>query len=350
MRPRVGKPISEQDYVELLRALNLSGGNKAEAARLLGITRSAFRRGYNTGEALYRENPVRADFEAEPLPRDAVSLDDLIKARKKRFQIKEQARKARRLINVKINMTGPIGILHMGDPHVDDDGTDIEAIDRDLTLCETTEGLFAANVGDLHNNWVGRLSRLYGEQSTSAAEAWQLVEWMVTRVPWLYLLKGNHDLWSGSGDPLEWMRIPGGGVKEAHGARLNLQFPNGNEVRVNARHDFAGHSMWNTVHGATKAFKAGWQDHLLTCGHKHTSGYNILKDPASGLIGHAIRVAGYKRYDRYADELGLPDQNISPSVVTIINPDRSDDDPGMITTIWDAQEGADFLTWKRNRK
>ena len=121
-------------------------------------------------------------------------------------------------------------------------------------------------------------------------------------------------------------------------------------MRVNARHDFPGHSQWNTAHGPAKAVQMGWRDHILTCGHKHTSGYQLLKCPSTGLISHAIRVAGFKILDRYAKELGLPNQNISPSCVTIIDPQYEDDDPRLVTVIHDVEEGAEYLTWKRSRK
>lgn len=139
-----------------------------------------------------------------------------------------------------------------------------------------------------------------------------------------------------------------GSVHESHGARLNLRFPNGKQVRINARHDFKGQSMWNTAHGVAKAAQAGWRDHILTCGHTHQSGYNILKDPATGLISHAIRVASYKWHDRYAEELGLPDQNISENVVTVIDP-YADAERRLVTVFMDLEEGAEFLTWKRGK-
>jgi hypothetical protein len=209
--------------------------------------------------------------------------------------------------------------------------------------------MFGANVGDLANNWVGRLARLFAEQETGGRDMWTLVEWLVGSVHWLYLIGGNHDLWSGAGDPAKWMQKQVG-AHEAWGARLNLIFPNGKQVRINARHDFAGHSMWNAAHGASKAIQMGWRDHIATCGHKHTSGYQILKDPATGLISHALRVAGYKVHDRYARELGVPNQNITPASVTIIDPQFEDDDPRLITVIHDVEEAAEFLTWKRGRK
>jgi hypothetical protein len=38
-------------------------------------------------------------------------------------------------------------------------------------------------VGDTTNNWTGRLARLYADQSTSAAQAWRIAEWLVNLEP-----------------------------------------------------------------------------------------------------------------------------------------------------------------------
>jgi hypothetical protein len=99
-----------------------------------------------------------------------------------------------------------------------------------------------------------------------------------------------------------------------------------------------------------KAIQGGWRDHILTCGHLHTSACGVLKDPSTGLISHALRVAGYKRWDSYATELGLPDQCISPSVVTIIDPRHDDDDPRLITVLLDTETAADYLTFLRSKR
>ena len=51
---------------------------------------------------------------------------------------------------------------------------------------------------------IGRLQALYGQQSTSAKESWRLTEHFVNH-EWLYLVAGNHDVWSGDYDPLEFI-------------------------------------------------------------------------------------------------------------------------------------------------
>ena len=289
-------------------------------------------------------------FEAEVKEPEFMPIDDLIDIRKKQFNIQTKSKLKRRLINIKIQINGPIVICHFGDPHIDDDGTDIAEIYSLCNLINKTEGLFGGNLGDIQNNWIGRLSFLYGQQSTSAKESWRLTEHFVNQVEWLYLIAGNHDVWSGDGDPLEFIMRDHKGVYEQWGARLNLIFPNGKEVRINARHFFKGFSMWNTAHGVAKAAQMGWKDHILTCGHIHVSGYQVLKDPASGLISHALQVASFKIWDEFAIKKGLEDRNIFNAPVTIIDPRYDDDDNRLVTTILNPYEGAEYLTWKRSQK
>jgi hypothetical protein len=146
---------------------------------------------------------------------------------------------------------------------------------------------------------------------------------------------------------VRWLSGQAGVLYQWHGARLALRTPSGREVRINARHDFKGHSQWNTAHGPAKAVQMGWRDHVLTCGHTHTSGYQVLKDPATGLISHALRVGSYKTFDRYAEEKGLPDQCIFVAPTTIIDPNFADDDVRCVTVIFDPEHAADYLTWLR---
>jgi hypothetical protein len=356
-------PPPKRDPAEMRRALELVAqhGTIAAAARAAGIPEGSFRHVVHDARARLRPQaappaptPTAAPtpapaFDVEALPSELPTAAELLADRRKAFERKHSAKQARSLIRVDVRADGPIGIMHGGDPHLDDDGTDIALVERHVELLRTTDGLFGANVGDYSNNWVGRLSRLYGEQSTSAREAWVLVEWFISRVKWLYLIGGNHDVWSGPGDPLTWLTRQANSLYEHHGARLALHFPNGHVVRVHARHDFKGHSQWNTAHGPAKAAAMGWRDHVLTCGHLHISGYQVVKDPANGLISHALRVASYKVHDRYAEQIGVPNQHIFCAPTTIIDPRFADDDPRLVTTIFDPESAADYLTWLRAR-
>lgn len=345
------KPLSHELMTEALEYYERFGQARL-AAEALGIPQPTLEGRLQKARAARDRGELRISKPFAPieLPSDDLDIDDLLEHRKKTFARKSEAKAARKLIPVQVKIGGPIGIAHFGDPHVDDDGCDIVRLESHLKIVNKTEALFAANLGDLQNNWIGRLARLWADQSTSAKQAWRLVQWMIEYVDWLYIIGGNHDAWSGAGDPVQWIMHNHPGAYEYNGVRVNLQFPSSRDVRINARHDFTGHSMWNPAHGPMKAVQGGWRDHVLTCGHLHTSFVGgPLKDPSSGLLSWAIRCAGYKIIDRYANEKGLPDQNAFPAAITVIDPQFADDDVRLVSVFPSVEEGAEFLTYKRKK-
>jgi hypothetical protein len=321
-----------------LKEMVAAHGGVRPAARALGIPESTLRGRLKAGQLDVRHP------DSEDLP-----LDELIERRKQEFARKHKHEQSRKLIPVKVKIPGTIGLLHFGDPHLDDPGCDIGLIESHMNLCQNVDGLFGVNVGDTLNNWVGRLRGIYGSQNTTENEGWRLAEWFIQGVPWAYIIGGNHDAWSGAGDPLKWISAQAGALYQDSEVRIELQFSNRATVRINARHDFAGSSIYNPAHGATKALHFGVRDHIAICGHKHVSGYGVLKDPDSGITMHAVQVASYKTYDRYAREKGFRDQMISPCVVTVIDPSLPATHPDLIKVFWDAAEGADYLTYKRRK-
>lgn len=288
----------------------------------------------------------------EDQPEDPIDLDELLKRRSAAFRRKDAIEKARKLIQVKVNVSGPIAIHHFGDPHLDDDGTDIDQLSEHCEIINRTEGMLAANIGDTTNNWVGRLARLYASQTTTAREAFALAEWFINTAvrkgKWLYIIGGNHDLWSGAGDPLQWIAKIAEAPYSNSEARIQLNFPNGTHTVVNARHEFVGSSQWNPAHGPMKAAQLGLRDEIMIAGHLHKSGYGIVKDPESGKVCHTIQVASYKIYDRYAKEKGFRDQSVSPCVVTVIDPDNKG--PDHVHVFWEPEPAADYLGYLRSRR
>lgn len=338
----------------------MAHGCARTAARKTGIAESTFVHRLRLATARFGEEfgvepiPVspskQKEFSVQHPPDEDIPLPELIARRKREFAQKAAHEEARKLIPVDVHIDGPFAILHMGDPHVDDDGTDIEALERHKKLCTDVEGLFAANVGDTTNNWVGRLARLYGDQRTSARDAWKLAEWLISGTPWLYIIAGNHDLFSGAADPIKWIARQAESLYQSSEARLCLRLPGGREVRINARHDFSGHSQFNPVHGPAKASIFGVRDHIAIAGHRHKSGYTILKDPTHGIATHAIQVSSYKIFDRYARDKGFRDQHLSPCVVTVINPRLPDDSPDLIHVFWTPEVAVDYLKFLRRKK
>lgn len=330
--------------------------SRADAAKRLGISIDSFDHacevyGFKVGAMLnHKADPVAVEVEPPPSPR--LPTDELIADRKRRFEVKHKHEVAKKLIGVTVKERKPIGLLIFGDPHVDDDGCDIALLEQHVALVNRTPGLYAINAGDTSNNWTGRLARLYANQSTSASEAWQIAEWFIgaLRRKWLFIIGGNHDLWSGAGDPLQWICGQVGALYQPSSVRVGIRFPGGLEVRVNSRHDFQGSSQWNSSHGPMKAALLGFRDHLFVAGHLHVSGYGVVKDVDSGITMHGVRVASYKVHDDYARDKGLRDQHLSPCALVTINPALGNAHPDLLKLWWNPEEGADYLDWLRSRR
>jgi hypothetical protein len=300
------------------------------------------------GKSIPLAAPV--DYTIPPLPSEVASVDEIIAVRLKEFERKKAAADGRQLIPVRIKIKGPVGLHFFGDPHLDDPGCDLRAIMEDVATIKTTRGMLAASIGDHQNLWIGRLARLYANQKTTAKEAWRLVEWFMRelRGRWLFLIAGNHDLWQGEGDPAQWIASQATALYEPHQVRLALQFPGGCEIRVSARHEFPGSSIWNPTHGQLRAAHLRMHDHLIISGHKHTGGYQMFRVEAADLITHCVQLGSYKLYDDYALAKGFENRHLSPSVTVIVNPEARRQ-VSLLTVYHDAKEAADYLTYLRTK-
>jgi hypothetical protein len=329
---------------EAVAAAYRAHGTYKDAAKALKTTAGTVR--FRLERMDSREDGPR--LEMPVLPSDNPTAEELLEMRKRETARVFTAAAAREWMPVKVKATGPIGVLWYGDPHIDDPGCDIAALEHDVSLVKRTPGLFGACIGDVQNNWVGRLARLYGEQQTTARQAWILVEWFVREQAgkWLCIVEGNHDLWSGSGDPLKWI-TRGRAVSEPDEITMRLQFPNGEQIRVAARHTWPGSSMWNPTHGQLRGGSLAVDAELVIGGHKHTGGYQMFAVPHSGAVCHAIQLGAYKLQDSYSRSQGFMNRHISPSVLTVLDPDAGP--TARVQVFHDVDAGADYLTYLRSR-
>lgn len=181
-------------------------GNISEAARAMGIPPRTLQNRYNI--ALKRGVSKRSpEFVVPSLPHGGYSYDELKARQIEGFTRRHRADRARQWVPIQIKIPGPIALAFIGDPHVDDDGCNWPLLDRDTQIIVNTPGMFAGNLGDTQNNWVGRLIRLFAKQEMSHHQAWVMTEgWLREIMPkLLFLIRGNHDMWSGSSDPLDYI-------------------------------------------------------------------------------------------------------------------------------------------------
>lgn len=330
-----------------LKAYDAAGGNSEAAARAMGVPSATFK---SRMKAARRET-------ANPFPQNAVTVDELppsdlpfaerLATMKARNALRIAHDRAKAWQTVRVPIAGPYGICWFGDPHLDDPYCDLEAFERDARTCATTEGLYGVNGGDSINNWVGKLERLYADQSATASEGWELVEWALKDlgVNWLAWILGNHDTWNYGKRIFEGMntnRI----LMRDWDAKLNIVSPCGGVTRAWARHNFKGSSIYNELHGLKRAAMMDEQADVYAAFHIHTFATGSVELPG-GRTACMIRARGYKDSDDYALKGQFTEQRKGRSVVTIHTPR-----PGMqpLTQAFDdVQEGADFLAFKRRR-
>lgn len=337
-------------------------GTCAAAARALGIVERTFLDRYKKALAAAGIDDIRNFDRArkvpltEPLPSptDGISpelpIDELLDQASKRFRQRhayESATSDWPVVDVPNNL--PIGVLWFGDPHLGDNGCNIDLLRQHTQLCVETEGLYGANIGDTTNNWqtAGRLAKLWADQDTSISTERRLAKWLMTEsgVEWLVWIIGNHDSWNHGDSLLRAINIKGIFMKNWE-AKFRVAFPNGVEIKIHTAHNFKGFSDWNPMHGPLKASIKSSDADLYVAGHIHTPGSMQINLQGSKRFPLLLRVSSYKRFDHHALVHGFDDHDVGSAVLTIFNPNTRDRS-GRITHFFDVEMGARVLTVMR---
>jgi hypothetical protein len=179
--------LPDATLLEAVEAVRKAGGNKAEAARALGME-------YHTFNARCKVAEAKGFVRAAPAPSAHVPLPMLIERLKDDYARKRENADATKLARVHVTMDGPVGMLVFGDPHLGSHLTNWPALERDINLVKDTEGLFATNIGDTGDNWTGKLAHLWADNEMSASTEARLTHWFIEELAdqWLLLLYGNH--------------------------------------------------------------------------------------------------------------------------------------------------------------
>lgn len=342
--PATGLDIDE--FLEKVGQYRNKGLSDGEVAAALGVgVRKLYARLKTAGLSL-KDFPKGIPTSSRVRSADA-PYEELKKDRKRTFRRKKNHEDDLASLTISLPIEGPYGIVFLGDPHVDDDGCDWDTLDQHIAIIRETDGLYAINLGDTTNNWVGRLERLYANQRTTAKEAQILAAGFIKDLTgkWLFHVGGNHDLWSGHNDPLPGLCEAAKATYIPIGGKIGIR-QGKNLLYINARHTFPGNSMWNTAHGPARSVLMGNTEHVAVCGHKHTTGQNIIKAP-NGRICHALQVSSYKVIDEYAKEGGFRDNTISPACMVVVDHRYQETDPAMIQVFHSIERGAEFMKFLR---
>lgn len=300
----------------------------------------------------YSSGPTEAEVIFPEVPDDKLSADEIWKHASELYKRKLAKQVASNWLKFKMTRKGPFALAFVGDPHVDDGGTDIPLLLRDMELLEKTPGLWGVGLGDWTNAWAGRLQRLYATQEVTRSQAWTLAADLLGRKKndtnesiWWILIKGNHDLWCGADDPLDWMSR-GGALLEKWEAKFCIETPGQKQFKIWAAHDFPGTSIYNPNHGGMrKAMFSGTTADIYVSGHRHNWALFANEDSESGKPYWVARARGYKYMDDYAQRLGFGLQSYGASITAVFDPENG----YSINCFADMQEAVGFLRWKRSK-
>jgi hypothetical protein len=283
------------------------------------------------------------------LPSSELPPEELIEQAATRFEGHLTARSARRWMEIKIKSNKPFAVAFVGDPHLDNNGCHWPLLRDHIKILAETPGLYATNMGDLTDNWVGRLVRLYADQEMSKKQAWKLAKYFMREagIKWLCHIIGNHDAWNDGPYLIKANAAPVVPVEDWQ-SRFQLVCPNGTRIRVHAAHDFPGNSIWNDMHGPQKAAMLFEQADLYVAGHKHTWSIKHGENANRDFVYHLIRVRGYKMIDSYADNLGYSSQRYGATVTAVIDPTATG--VNRVHCFADLEEAARYLTYLRGRE
>ena len=136
-------------------------------------------------------------------------------------------------------------------------------------------------------------------------------------------------------------------------AKFIIWTPNGSCLPVIARHDFPGHSQFNTLHALMRYLRervdVARGVHVVGMqGHKHQWAISEEEVAERGYFFSAIRAKGYKMPDDHTVHGNFTAQDYGASILTTYNPQAKN--PAQALYIWrDVEEGAAYLTWLRKR-
>jgi len=251
-------------------------------------------------------------------------------------------------VNQTITMPNkPFAIAILSDIHAGGKA-DYEAIERDINIITTTEGMYAGNLGDDTDNFISsKLQWIQKAQPTTFDMETRFLEWMFKKLSGniLFWVSGNHNNWTSKASGIDFIREGLMGTKCLYdSAQIFFTLKWGdNEQRWLARHKWKHSSIFNATHG----IEVGWERVGLNfdvgcAGHTHiaTLCRPFIKE---GKKRFAILMGTYKIRDNFGRECGYASSVGLGSGAFVYHPDGR--------SFWceDLATAKDLLqTWQRD--
>lgn len=342
--------ISDETLLETIEAYKANNYSVSGTAKAMGLSRqgiqwrlrAAHDRGMMPTEIKLHEANLKT----------IGPVGDIIARQKAAFELRKRRGHWRTPHKIELAYEGPFMIIAYGDPHLDDDGTDLELFEKWLKPLDAANRVYAVHLGDFLNNWLRVLGFLWGEQTTTPPEAWELFKHYLHMFGphTLAAILGNHDEWQSGGYLFSELFDRYNCYVAPAALRLEITQPNLKEpLTIGCRHRWNGHSQWNPAHAIMKHAQMGMRDDLLLGGDYHISGDGIVTCPDTGRVTHCHQLASFKIFDRYADEKGLMDKHVAPAEAFVFKPWLPSNDPNRVTRFHDPEQARVVLEYEREK-
>ena len=342
--------MSFEEAEELVAKAKQVGRNKpwkkqSDLALSLDLTIDQLKGRLKTARHIIKMDRTEEDTQSYVIPglekmtqHEEMSADEIINYAHDNWKRKKEKDDLLELIPVKFSKDLVTGICVWGDPHLDDGGTNwdvLTSLMKTLKKYDPDRGsensIYSINIGDSHNNWIGRLSLKYShEQKMTKSMVYKVIEHLIEEINWCLIIRGNHDMFNPGHlqyDKMEWFATASGTLTVDWRANIDFQFPNGVSVKGDFRHDFSGHSMYSPLHSLQKQNLFHTNADIYVAGHRHN--YATMEVPSTSKTNHEtgfktpahmMRVKGFKDIDAYADQHGFPRQDYGHAGLIVIDP------------------------------
>ena len=184
-----------------------------------------------------------------------------------------------------------------------------------MSKLNAESGIYGACVGDVFNNWVGMLERLYKTQA-EPEHAWIYYKHIIEQEPWLWFILGNHDLWNtGVASPIVEHARGLGMIVRRSGGRFFLDLGTDKPITISMRHIWPGNSMYSDAHNVKRAATFGHtDDDIIVGGHFHKGELRTHVRPSDGKVSKLAAISSYKRWDDFANDRGFMSAETPPCV------------------------------------
>lgn len=331
-------PLTDEQLNETIEVYRGTGGNVSETSRILDLERMTIRHRLKVAS----ERGLIDEIKFEPNHKRHMAFEEVRQKQREQFRRRKENGDWREPHKVTMPDDQPFLIIAIGDPHLDNPGTDLDLFEKWIEPLNRGAGVYGFALGDWTDNWVGFLKMLYKDSENTEHDALVLLDHYLeqTAPDLIGSVSGNHDEWSAYlNRRMEHLEV----LHRQHGILMEIVTPSREyPITLCARHRWKGHSSWNPAHGALKGATI-YRDHIILGGDYHVSGEGIHKDAKTGQFSHYYQVASFKLFDDYVDAKQFTDHHASPAVAVLVDPSKPATDPSMVKSFYDIEDALTVL-------